>query len=131
MAAHSKTMPDAAAPVRGPAIPPTRRYADWTDEQLLLAYRSEGQRSLFEELVRRYERELMVFLRRFLGDQQLAEDTFQATFLAVHLRMEQFQSGRRFKPWLYAIASNKGIDLQRRLKRHKIPSLDAPISNRP
>jgi RNA polymerase sigma-70 factor (ECF subfamily) len=118
-------------PTYDPSIStPIERFSDWSDEQLLLGYRAQHDRVLFEELVRRYERELLIFLRRFLGDKQLAEDTFQATFLAVHLRMDQFQSGRRVKPWLYAIASNKGIDLQRRLKRHRIPSLDAPISQR-
>lgn len=105
------------------------RFADWTDEQLLLAYRDQEDRALFEELVRRYESELMVFLRRFVGDEQLAEDVFQAAFLSVHLRVDQFQETRRVKPWIYAIASNKAIDLQRRLKRHKIPSLDAPLSD--
>ncbi len=80
----------------------------------------------FEELVRRYERELYTYLRRFIGDAQAAEDVFQATFLSVHLRMDQFEPGRRFRPWLYAIASNKAIDYMRRNKRHQIGSLNAP-----
>ncbi len=57
----------------------------------------------------------------------MAEDAFQATFLSVHLRAEQFEEGRRFRPWLYAIATNKAIDTQRRNKRHKLRSLDAGI----
>jgi RNA polymerase sigma-70 factor (ECF subfamily) len=79
----------------------------------------------FEKLVKRYERELYTFLRRFLGDAQQAEDVFQATFLSVHLRIDQFEKGRRFRPWLYAIASNKGIDFMRRNRRHQATSLDA------
>jgi RNA polymerase sigma-70 factor (ECF subfamily) len=99
------------------------------DESLLLAYQLEQDREIFGELVRRYERELFVYLRRFLGDPGLAEDTFQATFLAVHLRRDQFEAGRRFRPWLYAIATNKAIDCQRQNKKFRIPSLDAPISD--
>ena len=47
----------------------------------------------FERLVHRYERELYTFLRRFLGDVQQAEDVFQATFLSVHFRIDQFEPG--------------------------------------
>lgn len=98
-----------------------------SDESLLLEYRATGDRQFFDRLVRRYEREIYTFLRRFLTDAQMAEDAFQATFLSVHLRAEQFEEGRRFRPWLYAIATNKAIDTQRRNKRHKLRSLDAGI----
>jgi RNA polymerase sigma-70 factor, ECF subfamily len=101
-----------------------------TDEELLLTYRQTLDRRYFENLIRRYERELYTFLRRYLGDTQLAEDTFQATFLSVHMRMNQFEEGKRFRPWVYAIATNKAIDCQRRNRRHRISSLDAAIGDR-
>src|SRR6188474_1311097 len=95
-----------------------------SDEELLLRYRETGDRSLFEDLVHRYERELFSYLRRYLGDTQLAEDAFQATFLQVHLKCGQFETERRFRPWLYTIATNQAIDAQRRNKRHRSVSLD-------
>ena len=95
-----------------------------SDEQLLVQYRQTGRRELFAELVRRYERELFNYLRRYLGDTGMAEDTFQATFLQVHLKCDQFETGRRFRPWLYTIATNQAIDAQRRNKRHRMISLD-------
>jgi RNA polymerase sigma-70 factor (ECF subfamily) len=49
---------------------------------------------------------------------------FQATFLQVHLKREQFEDGRRFRPWLYTIATNQAIDAQRRNRRHRMVSLD-------
>lgn len=99
-----------------------------SDEQLLLRYREGGQRDLFATLVRRYERELFNYLRRYLGDAGMAEDAFQATFLQVHLKCDQFDEGRRFRPWLYTIATNQAIDAQRRNKRHRMISLDR-VSN--
>ena len=54
-----------------------------TDEQLLLQYRQNGHRELFAALMKRYERELFNYLRRYLGDAGMAEDAFQATFLQV------------------------------------------------
>lgn len=102
--------------------------ADWTDEQLLLSYRKSGDQRFFSELVRRYERELYSYLKRYLGKSEMAEDAFQATFLQLHLKCDQFQEGRRLRPWLYMIATNKAIDLQRRNKRHQLISLDGSSS---
>lgn len=98
--------------------------APGTDEELFLRFRDTDDRSLFEQLVHRYERELFSYLRRYLGDQELAADTFQVTFLQVFLKREQFEQGRKFRPWLYAIATNQAIDVQRRNKRHRVASLD-------
>lgn len=95
-----------------------------TDEQLLLEYRETGDRELFAQLVYRYERELFNYLRRYLGDSEMAEDVFQAAFLQVHLKCDQFEEGRRFRPWLYTIATNQAIDAKRRTKRHRMVSLD-------
>ena len=94
------------------------------DEALLLRYRDTGSREIFAQLVRRYERELFSYLRRYLGNAELAEDAFQATFLQVHLKCSHFETDRRFRPWLYTIATNQAIDSQRRNKRHRLVSLD-------
>jgi RNA polymerase sigma-70 factor (ECF subfamily) len=102
----------------------TNAFADRTDEELVGAYRTYGSRPAFDELVHRYERELYSYLRRFLGNAAMAEDAFQATFLQVHLKCDQFEAGRKVRPWLYTIATNQAIDLQRRAKRHKLISLD-------
>ena len=95
-----------------------------TDEELLLRYRSTGEEQLFAELVCRYEGELYNYLRRFLGDATMAEDAFQTTFLQVHLKCDQFEEGRKVRPWLYTIATNQAIDAQRRNRRHRLISLD-------
>ena len=99
-------------------------WADWSDEDLLLEYRAVGDRLAFEELVHRYERELYNYLRQYLGDAQMAEDTFQAAFLQVHLKCEKFEPGRKVRPWLYTVATNQAIDAQRRNRRHRMVSLD-------
>jgi len=94
------------------------------DEDLLLEYRTTEDAVVFTELVSRYQRELFNYLRRFLGDAAMAEDVFQQTFLQVHVKCELFQSGRKFRPWLYTIATNQAIDYQRRNRRHRRLSLD-------
>lgn len=114
----STDVQDAHDATRSPVVSPL------TDEEILLRYRRTGNRELFALLVQRYERELYNYLRRYLGNAETAEDAFQATFLQVHLKREQFEEGRRFRPWLYTIATNQAIDAQRRNKRHRMVSLD-------
>ncbi len=94
-----------------------------TDEELLLRF-NQGEIEAFELLVRRYERELYGYLRRYLGDANLAEDVFQTTFLQIYLKSKQYQEGRRVRPWLYTIATNQAIDTLRRVGRHQAVSLD-------
>jgi len=103
---------------------PTAELLQFSDEQLLQEYRMSEDPAVFTELVSRYQRELYNYLRRFLGDGVLAEDVFQTTFLQVHVKRELFESGRRFRPWLYTIATNQAIDAQRRNRRHRRLSLD-------
>lgn len=98
----------------------------WTDEDLLLAFR-RGQKDAFGELVRRYQRELYGYLRRYLGDDHLADDVFQNTFLQVYLKCNQYESGRPVRPWLYTIATNQAVDALRRNGRHPAISLDQTV----
>jgi RNA polymerase sigma-70 factor (ECF subfamily) len=97
-----------------------------TDEQLILAYRG-GDRASFTELMTRYQRELFHFLVRFLGDRAAAEDIFQETFLQIHESAKDFDTDRRFRPWLFTIAANKARDLMRSNARRPTSPLQASI----
>jgi RNA polymerase sigma-70 factor (ECF subfamily) len=94
-----------------------------SDEELLTRVR-QGQRAAFGVLVRRYERELYGYLRRYVGDATMAEDVFQNTFLQVFVKIESFEHGRPVRPWLYTIATNQAIDAMRRNCRHQAVSLN-------
>jgi len=106
----------------------TDSWADRSDEQLLLGYRTNGDRRAFGELVQRYERELFSYLRNYLGDEQTAEDVFQQTFLQIHLKCDRFDASRTVRPWLYTVATHQAIDMQRRNRRHRMASLDRRLS---
>jgi RNA polymerase sigma-70 factor (ECF subfamily) len=94
-----------------------------SDEELLTRF-CKGQTEAFGALVRRYERELYGYLRRYLGDASMAEDVFQNTFLQVYVKSGQYEAGRPVRPWLYTIATNQAIDALRRNGRHQALSLD-------
>lgn len=96
------------------------------DEALMDGYVA-GNEACLEVLVHRYERELFSYLRRYLADDQLAEDVFQHTFLQLHLKRHLYTAGRPVRPWLYKIATHQAIDALRRNRRHRRPSLDARL----
>ena len=93
-------------------------YADCSDEELLALFR-QGMTEAFGALVRRYEGELFGYLRRYLGDSDLADDVFQNTFVQLYTKLHQYEAGRPVRPWLYAIATNQAIDALRREGRHQ------------
>jgi RNA polymerase sigma-70 factor (ECF subfamily) len=101
----------------------TEPLSDCSDEDLLIRF-CKGQSEAFGELVRRYERELYGYLRRYLGDATMAEDVFQNTFLQLYVKSNQYEPGRPVRPWLYTIATNQAIDALRRNGRHQALSLD-------
>jgi RNA polymerase sigma-70 factor (ECF subfamily) len=113
--------------ITGPIMASIPTTQERTDEQLLLAYR-QGDKVSFTQLMERYQRELFHFLVRFLGDRAAAEDVFQETFLQVHQSAEQFDTSRRFRPWLFTIAANKARDLIRSQARRPTNPLQASIN---
>jgi len=97
---------------------------DSCSDEDLLDYLQAGQVDVFGELVRRYEKELFGYLRRYVGDDAMAEDVFQNTFLQVYKKCKQYQKGRPVKPWLYTVATHQAIDAMRRAGRRATISLD-------
>ena len=97
-----------------------------SDEQVIEAHRA-GDAGAFASLVRRYRQELFHFLVRFLGDRAAAEDVFQDSFLQVYQSLDTFDTKRRFKPWLFTIAANKGRDFLRKRARRSAAPLSAPV----
>jgi RNA polymerase sigma-70 factor (ECF subfamily) len=95
-----------------------------TDEDLICRVRSADDEVAFESLMQRYEQKIFGYLRRYLGNVEMAEDVCQATFLRVHVKRHSFADGRRFRPWLYAIATHQAIDACRIARRHRMMQLD-------
>jgi RNA polymerase sigma-70 factor (ECF subfamily) len=76
-------------------------------DEVLMAEVVEGRHERLGLLVRRYATPLLTFIRRMVGDRHRSEELFQEVFLAVWVKRHLYESGRPFKPWLYAIALNK------------------------
>lgn len=93
------------------------------DEQELLKRYIAGDKEAFQQLVQIYKDPLYAFLRRFLNQQQLVEETFQETFLQLYRSRHSFESGKPLRPWLFTIAANKARDALRKQQRHETVSI--------
>jgi len=76
-----------------------------TDSQVVAAY-LDGDRRAFEMLVDRYQRRLLNFVYRTIGDRERAEDLVQEVFIRVHRHLHRFDQSKKFSTWIYTIASN-------------------------
>ena len=76
-----------------------------------------GDRNAFHELVRSHAQGVLHVIYRMCGDQQVAEDAAQETFIQAWLRLRSFRPGTSLRSWLYRIAVNTAIDMLRKEKR--------------
>lgn len=85
----------------------------------LVRQSQQGDRSAFEELVRRTG--WAVFARLYLetADTHQAEDLAQETFLSAWRSLRSLSNPEAFRPWLFAIAHSVLLDGVRREARRK------------
>lgn len=86
---------------------------DFTDGELISASIA-GRHDSFEELVRRYQRPIVGYVFRMLGDYDSALDVSQEVFIKVFNSLQRYSSEYKFSTWLYRIAHNAAIDHMRR-----------------
>lgn len=67
-------------------------------------------------LMHRHQDRLFRFLLRLLGDEAMAEDVFQQTWLQVAERASRYDAARPFAPWLFTVARNLALDQLRRVR---------------
>ena len=96
-----------------------------TDEALMLRFR-DGDAAAFDALFGRHGAALQRYLWRLLGDRALVEDITQATFLSLVRARARFRPGARFRPWLYAIATNAARDHLRHPREPLTPTGELP-----
>lgn len=69
-----------------------------TDELALVQAAKRGDDSAFEELVRRYDRNVFRIAQHITQNREDAEDVVQEAFLKAYGNLAQFKSSRSFTP---------------------------------
>lgn len=74
----------------------------------------EGSAGAWDRLVRRHEAQVYNFGLRLTGNPTDALDLMQEVFLGVYRNLHRFRGESQFTTWLFRIAHNKAIDMNRR-----------------
>ena len=90
------------------------------DDQLMALVR-EGRLSAFDELVRRHQTQVIRIASKYFGNEALAKDVSQNTFLAVYRSAHRYQGRGRFGAYLYRVALSQCHMTRRSLRRQKEP----------
>ena len=93
-------------------------------DEMLARSVQQGHTQDLRVLVERYHGPLLGYLYRLTnGDSLLAEDLTQEAFLRALNRIDQYRYPQRFKPWLYAIATNLARDHYKRLSTRMVTTM--------
>jgi RNA polymerase sigma-70 factor, ECF subfamily len=97
------------------------------NERTLVAEAQAGNRAAFEELVHRFDRDVLRLALNLMKRPEDARDVYQEAFLKVYRNLHRFRFECSFYTWLYRIVTNVCLDHLRR--RQARPEDQAPESN--
>jgi RNA polymerase sigma-70 factor (ECF subfamily) len=93
------------------------------DFQLVEAFR-KGDEKAFEELIRRYQRQVANLIYLTLGNREEVDDLAQEVFIRVYRSLHRFEHDASVFSWIYRITMNLCIDEIRRRKIKRTLSLE-------
>ena len=95
-----------------------RRALAAPDDRALIERAQSGDRDAFEELVQRYDRDVLRIALNILHKPEDARDVYQEAFLKVYKNLHRFRFECSFYTWIYRIVTNVCLDhLRRRSSR--------------
>ncbi len=103
---------------------------DSKSDEELIRQTLDGQLFAFEVLVRRYQNMLFAYTRRLLKNPDAAEDATQEAFIRAFENLKKFDLQRKFKPWLYQIATNYCKDFFKKENRLQKIHLGIPTDEK-
>jgi len=98
-----------------------------SDELALVEAARAGDVGAFEELVRRYDRNIFRIAQHITQNREDAEDVVQDAFFKAYSNLTQFQGQSKFYTWLVRIAVNEALMKLRRRRPERTVSLDEDV----
>jgi RNA polymerase sigma-70 factor, ECF subfamily len=96
------------------------------EEQQLVRKAQAGDRLAFEDLVRRYDRDVLRLALNLVHSPEDARDVYQEGFLRAYRNLHRFRFECSFYTWLYRIVTNVALDHLRRRTSHREEQAPAP-----
>ena len=100
------------------------RAAVSAEERALIERCKRGDLAAFNDLVRKYEKQVYNFAYRLTGNYDDANDVAQDAFLRVFNAIGSFRGDSSFSTWLFRITTNVFLDERKKAKAHPQSSLD-------
>jgi len=97
------------------------------DETKLVDAASGGDVGAFEQLVKRYDRNVFRIAQHITQNREDAEDVVQDAFLKAFQNLGQFQGQSKFYTWLVRIAVNEALMRLRRRRPERMVSIDEDV----
>jgi RNA polymerase sigma-70 factor (ECF subfamily) len=94
------------------------------DEASLVARLRAGDEEAFEDLVRTYGSRLLSVARRFVRNDEDAQDIVQSAYLSAFRALEQFEGNCQLSTWLHRIVVNTALMKLRSRKRKPEESIE-------
>src|SRR3989449_4871706 len=98
-----------------------------SDEMALVNAAKAGDVGAFEELIRRYDRNVFRIAQHITQNREDAEDVVQDAFFKAYSNLAQFQEQSKFYTWLVRITVNEALMKLRRRRPERTVSLDEDI----
>lgn len=96
---------------------------EMTDEYLMLECQKDNLEA-FNILFRRYEKRILNFSFRFVGDRLSAEEITLDTFMRAYRARKRYQPTARLSTWIYSIARNLCRDFSKARPKYEMISED-------
>ena len=84
----------------------------------------KGDRSAFDELIRRNTNKVHALVYRFLGGASLADDLTQEVFLRVYRTADRYKPAAKFSTYLYRIVANLSFNVLRDRRKGRTRQLE-------
>ena len=88
------------------------------DDSELILKAQRGDFTAFEQLVFRYDKDVLTIAGRFVRSSDDAKDIYQEVFLRVYQGLRRFKMQSEFATWLYRITTNVCLTHRTRRKSH-------------
>ncbi len=85
----------------------------------------EGDIHAFNLLVRRWEKPILNFVYRNIGNEETARDICQLVFIRVFKKLKTLRDQQKFSSWIYRIALNLCRDEYKKRKNHHLISIES------
>lgn len=100
-----------------------------SDEELMTMFSVTGNSEAFNEIVRRFQKPIVIYFQRSGRQHADAEELTQDVFVQIIRCREQYESGKSVNSWIFSIATHLMIDRHRSETRARAANSPDMLTN--